>query len=156
MIINIILSLTMRLLYLFTCFMHPQLVTGPPFVREATCITSLHSVHLCIAYAIRLSFLVHFILASHASCLCICVLHASYHDSSQLQSLLMHPSSCGPTDPLPLQKTLVSSSLHHPQSYQSRCQSKSNSDTLLSPIMMEFQSNYHIVQTSRFAQASSD
>lgn len=104
MIINIILSLTMRLLYLFTCFVHPQPVTGPPFVREATCIMSLHSVHLCIEYAIQLSFLVRFILASRSSCLCICVLHASYHDSSQLQSLLMHPSSCGPTDPFPLQK----------------------------------------------------
>ena len=59
----------------------------PPFLWEDICNTSPQSIHFFIAYAIRLSFIVCFILASHAFCLRIYVLRASYHISSKLQSL---------------------------------------------------------------------
>ena len=61
----------------FTCFMHPQPVTGPPFFRDAICNTSPQSIHFFIAYAFRFSFIVCFILLrlTHFVCASMCSMH---------------------------------------------------------------------------------
>ena len=92
----------------------------PPFLWEDICNTSPQSIHFFIAYAIRLSFIVCFILASHAFCLRIYVLRASYHISSKLQSLSCTLRLIVPlTHQLFAKQCLVSSSLYSHQSYQS-------------------------------------
>ena len=84
------LFLPLHLSHLFTCLMHRQSVVCLSFFRKATYIMCPPSVHLCIAYAIRLSFLARFVLVSLESCLRICVLHASYHNPSQLSHTSYH------------------------------------------------------------------
>lgn len=109
------LFLPLHLSHLFTCLMHRQSVICLSFFRKATYIMCPPSVHLCIAYAIRLSFLVRFVLVSLESCLRICVLHASYHNPSQLSHTSYHAV---PLIHWLFRKTLVSSPPPPRQSYE--------------------------------------
>ena len=117
----------------FTCFMHPQPVTAPPFFREAICNTSPQSIHFfkhmpfgsvlsCASY-----YCVSRILFAHLCAPCIIPLFQS------TPIALMHPSSYCPTDPSTIRKTMpgifkpIQSSI-----LPILLQSKSNSNTSLS------------------------